>query len=178
MGRRFVKFWLYDHHVRFDNRIYFRDGHGVPATASQQTYWPTVLSDARSVRPGKRDDKLLATLYDNVLHYRNLQQCIRYGLRKDSPYRMRHQNPDKSNNFFKQNVFNENLNIRKNSLQKILYKKFSTWNLGDPPIKHNYSIYSSPISLNDGLYSLSEVFARTLSCSAVYTDECCLNSGP
>jgi len=45
-------------------------------------------------------------------------------------YRMRHQNPDKSNNFFKQNVFNEKLNIT---------KIFFTWHLG----KHNshYSIY-------------------------------------
>jgi len=43
---------------------------------------------------------------------------------------MRHQNPDKSNNFFKQNVFNENLNIRKNSLQKILYME-----LGGSPYK-------------------------------------------
>jgi len=37
--------------------------------------------------------------------------------------RVRHQNPDKSNNFFKQNVFNEKLNITKNPF---------TWHLGDP----------------------------------------------
>jgi len=36
---------------------------------------------------------------------------------------VRHQNPDKSNNFFKQNVFNEKLNITKNPF---------TWHLGDP----------------------------------------------
>ena len=50
-------------------------------------------------------------------------------------YRMRHQNPDKSNNFFKQNVyFYENLNI---IIQKILI-----WHLGGGiPIEYNYSIY-------------------------------------
>jgi len=43
-------------------------------------------------------------------------------------YRMLHQNPDKSNNFLKQNVFNEKLNIIK--------KPFT---LGIP-VEHNYSI--------------------------------------
>ncbi|KYM96454.1 hypothetical protein ALC62_12892 [Cyphomyrmex costatus] len=38
----------------------------------------------RDKPPGKRDDKLLATLYDKqryVIRYRNLQQCTRHGLR-------------------------------------------------------------------------------------------------
>ncbi|KYQ49525.1 hypothetical protein ALC60_11402, partial [Trachymyrmex zeteki] len=38
----------------------------------------------RDKLPGKREDKLLATLYDKqryVIHYRNLQQCTRHGLR-------------------------------------------------------------------------------------------------
>ncbi|KAM0726697.1 hypothetical protein ACS0PU_007881 [Formica fusca] len=38
----------------------------------------------RDKPPGKRQDKLLATLYDKkryVIHYRNLQQCTRHGLR-------------------------------------------------------------------------------------------------
>ncbi|XP_070154034.1 uncharacterized protein [Polyergus mexicanus] len=38
----------------------------------------------RDKPPGKRDEKLLATLYDKnryVIYYRNLQQCIRHGLR-------------------------------------------------------------------------------------------------
>jgi len=38
----------------------------------------------RDKLPGKREDKLLATLYDKkryVIHYRNLQQCTCYGLR-------------------------------------------------------------------------------------------------
>ncbi|XP_014486208.1 PREDICTED: uncharacterized protein LOC106750390 [Dinoponera quadriceps] len=38
----------------------------------------------RAKPPGKRQDKLLATSYDKqryVIHYRNLQQCTRHGLR-------------------------------------------------------------------------------------------------
>jgi len=38
----------------------------------------------RDKPPGKREDKLLAMLYDKqsyVIHYLNLQQCIRHGLR-------------------------------------------------------------------------------------------------
>ncbi|XP_050454177.1 uncharacterized protein LOC126852925 [Cataglyphis hispanica] len=38
----------------------------------------------RDKLPGKRQDKLFATLYDKhhyVTHYRNLQQCVKYGLR-------------------------------------------------------------------------------------------------
>ncbi|KYM77078.1 hypothetical protein ALC53_12498 [Atta colombica] len=40
----------------------------------------TILSDAREIISGKRDDMLLATLCDKqryVIHYHNLQQCIR-----------------------------------------------------------------------------------------------------
>jgi len=50
-------------------------------------------------------------------------------------YKVHHQNPDKSNNFFKQNVFNEKLNIIKNPF---------TWHLRDNcalSVEHNYSIY-------------------------------------
>ena len=65
-----------------------------------------------------------------------------------------HQNPDKLNNFFKQNVFNEKLNITKNPF---------TWHLEDPYRAQLFNI--SPINLNDGLYSRSEEFARTLQCS-------------
>ena len=64
---------------------------------------------------------------------------------------MRHQNPDKSNNFFKQNVFNEKLNITKNPF---------TLDLGDLCKAQLFDI--SPINLNDDLYSQSEAFARTL----------------
>ncbi|XP_076672220.1 uncharacterized protein LOC143371155 [Andrena cerasifolii] len=42
-------------------------------------FYPT-----RAKPPGKRQDKLLATLYDKqryVIHYRNLQQCTHHGLR-------------------------------------------------------------------------------------------------
>ena len=53
---------------------------------------------------------------------------------------MRHQNPNKSNNFFKQNIFNEKLNIIENSF---------TWHLGDLCRIQLFDIF--PISLNDGL---------------------------
>ena len=64
---------------------------------------------------------------------------------------MRHQDPDKSNNFFKQNIFNEKLNITKNPF---------TWHLEDSYRAQLFDI--SPISLNDSLYSRFEAFARTL----------------
>jgi hypothetical protein len=45
----------------------------------------------RDKPPGKRQDKLLATLYDKkryIIHYRNLQQCIRHGLRVKKIHRI------------------------------------------------------------------------------------------
>jgi len=51
--------------------------------------------------------------------------------------------------FFKQNVFNEKLNIT---------KSLFTYHLGDPSRAQLYDIF--PINLNDGLYSRSEAFAR------------------
>ena len=63
--------------------------------------------------------------------------------------RVRHQNPEKSNNFCKQNIFNEKLNITKNPF---------TWHLGDPCRAQLFDV--SPISLNDNLYSRSEAFTR------------------
>ncbi|XP_071646039.1 uncharacterized protein [Temnothorax longispinosus] len=45
----------------------------------------------RDKPPGKRQDKLLATLYDKkryVIHYRNLQQCTRHGLRISKIHRI------------------------------------------------------------------------------------------
>ncbi|XP_071640852.1 uncharacterized protein [Temnothorax longispinosus] len=45
----------------------------------------------RDKPPGKRQDKLLATLHDKeryVIHYRNLQQCMRHGIRVTKIYRV------------------------------------------------------------------------------------------
>ncbi|RLU19246.1 hypothetical protein DMN91_007803 [Ooceraea biroi] len=45
----------------------------------------------RDKPPGKRQDKLLATVYDKkryVIHYRNLQQCTRHGLRVTKIHRV------------------------------------------------------------------------------------------
>ncbi|KMQ89466.1 hypothetical protein RF55_10901 [Lasius niger] len=49
------------------------------------------LCPTRDKPPGKRSDKLLATLYDKhryVTYYRNLQQCVRHGLRMTKIHRI------------------------------------------------------------------------------------------
>ena len=65
-------------------------------------------------------------------------------------YRVRHQNPDKPNNFFKEIVFNEKLNITKKSFYMVL----------GGFLVQLFDLF--PIILNDGLYSRSEAFARML----------------
>jgi len=45
----------------------------------------------RDKPPGKRENELLATLYDKkryLIHYRNLQQCTRHGLRVTKIHRV------------------------------------------------------------------------------------------
>jgi len=53
--------------------------------------YPQHIHDRVDKLPGKREHKLLATLYDKqryVIHYRNLQQCIRHGLRVTKIHRV------------------------------------------------------------------------------------------
>jgi len=83
--------WLYDHHIRFGNRLYSRGGCGVSATSSWAHWWAHLsFCPMREKLFGKHDDKLLATLcYKQryIIHYCNLQLCIRHGLRiKGSTY--------------------------------------------------------------------------------------------
>jgi len=65
-------------------------------------------------------------------------------------YRVRHQNPDKSNNFSKQNFINEKIEY---------YKKFFYISRSGS-LQSIFNIVS--ISFNHGFYSRSEVFACTL----------------
>jgi len=80
-------------------------------------------------------------------------------------YRQRHQNPNKSNNFLKQNIFNEKLNITKNLF---LWGDLCRVQLFD----------TSPINLNDGLYcrlKRSKAFARMLPMPTNATSKAVLN---
>jgi len=83
--------WLYDHHIRLRDSAtdYILE---VDAEYLQHLHEHTDLSfcPMREKLFGKHDDKLLATLcYKQryIIHYRNLQLCIRHGLRiKGSTY--------------------------------------------------------------------------------------------
>ncbi|XP_077280408.1 uncharacterized protein LOC143907465 [Temnothorax americanus] len=78
----------------------------------------------RDKPPGKRQDKLLATLYDKkryVTHYRNLQQCTRHGLRVTKIHRVLQfaQSPWLCNNIELNTKFRT---LAKNDFEKDLYK--------------------------------------------------------
>ena len=89
MGRRRTKFWLYDHRVKFGNRLYSRSGCGVPAIFMRTL--TTLFCPTREKPLGKRDGKLLTTLCDKqryIIHYHNLQQCTRHSLRMTKIHRI------------------------------------------------------------------------------------------
>jgi len=83
MDRWRWELWRNVHNVRFCYRLRFRSGFGIFTTFSRRscrlTFCPTCDKP-----PSKRQDKLLAMLCNEtryVIHYRNLQQCVRHGLR-------------------------------------------------------------------------------------------------